>query len=403
MPVYCAGFEDPAGGLARPCIFAHDGNGGRARPTGKRCMLCCLEKLQQALSSRVAKGNLHRLLKHWRRIGSPTYEAAFGLGSLCALSTNEHCLLRARAGEGCDFDLQTSWLHKKKQRLEHFVMGRPIPAASPDISQGSQKYLKAKAKWHKGNRDFRLHWRYRQYRVKEPFANIKTRCKRRTYWRGRNAIVRGMRRAWWRARRILKTKYLAAMAAGPPYNRSGLKWAVEEGLLETGIQVPLADGAVQLCQPRWSFLTPAGDVLYFESLDDRKSSKTKRLQSAKVSINNAFGRPEYAIDREEYVHDWSSHMIRNGVIFSPPYVDSMLERLGFKLQLLREYSAWPAGASGLLQIRSTTGSAAAGYWAALIPIEGRVYLLDAFQRGPALIENMQHAVQVYTTYAMVPF
>ena len=178
---------------------------------------------------------------------------------------------------------------------------------------------------------------------------------------------------------------------------------MEEGLLETGIQVPLADGVVQLCQPRWSFLTPAGDVLYFESLDDRKSSKMKRLQSAKVSINNAIGRTEYAIDREEYVHDWNSHIICNGVIFSPLCVGSMLERLGFKLQLLREYNASPTGAIGLLQIRSTTGRSDASYWAALIPFESRVYLLDAFQRKRALIENMQHAVQVYTTYAMVPF
>ena len=403
MPVYCAAFEDPAGGPARPCIFAADGNGGRAQPTGKRCMLCCLETLQRVLSVRVAKGNLQRLLKQWRRIGSPTYEAAFELGSLCALSTNNQCLLRARAGEEGHFDLSTSWLHKKKQRLEYFLMGRPIPAASPDISQGSRKFLKAEAKWYRGNQNVRLHYRYRNYRAKEPFANIKTTYKRRSYWRGKHAIARGMRRLWWSARRVLKTKYLAAMAAGPPFNRSGLKWAVEEGLLETGVQVPLADGVVQLCQPRWSFLTPARDVLYFESLDDRKSLKMKRLQSAKVSINNAFGRTEYVIDREEYVQDWNSDMIRNGVIFSPLYVGSMLERLGFKLQLLREYSAWPTGAIGLLQIRSTTGRPDAGYWVALISFESRVYLLDSFQRKPALIENMQHAVQVYTTYAMVPF
>ena len=264
--------------------------------------------------------NLQRLLKQWRRIGSPTYEAAFELGSLCALSTNNQCLLRARAGEEGHFDLSTSWLHKKKQRLEHFLMGRPIPAASPDISQGSRKFLKAEAKWYRGNQNVRLHYRYRNYRAKEPFANIKTTYKRRSYWRGKHAIARGMRRLWWSARRVLKTEYLAATAAGPPFNRSGLKWAVEEGLLETGVQVLLADGVVQLCQPRWSFLTPARDVLYFESLDDRKSLKMKRLQSAKVSINNAFGRTEYVIDREEYVQDWNSDMTRNGVIFSPLYV-----------------------------------------------------------------------------------
>ncbi|CAE6914772.1 POL [Symbiodinium natans] len=402
MPKYCAGLEDPAGGAARPCLFAQDGRGGPAQPTGTRCVLCCVDTLQRALSSRVGKGNLQRLLKHWRRIKSPVYQAAFDLGSLCALSTNEQCLLRTRAGEESKFELRTSWLHKKKQRLKHFVMGRPIPAASPGISEGSQKYLKAAARWRQGNRDFRLHWTYVHYRKKEPFTNVKMKRKCRTHWRGKHTVARALRREWWKARRTLKAKYLASMAAGPPFRKSGLKWAMEEGILQAGIQVPLSSGAAHLCQPRWCFLTLAGDTLYFESFDDRKRFKTKQLQSAKVSINNAFGRVEYSIEQEEYVHEWDS--IRNGVIFSPLCVGNMLERLGFKLQLLREYSAWPTGAISLLQIRSTTeNSRFYDYWTALKSFEDRVYLLDAFRRGPALIGNMQHTVQIYTTYAVVPF
>ena len=141
MPKYCLGLEDPAGGESRPCIFAQDGNGGRAQTSsGKRhCALCSLENLDQAFGSLVGKGNLQRQLKHWRRVGSPTYEAAFALGALAALSAGEQQLLRAKAGERGKFWKQSSWLHKRRLRLRHFLLGRPIPVAN--LSPRSHRYL----------------------------------------------------------------------------------------------------------------------------------------------------------------------------------------------------------------------------------------------------------------------
>ena len=135
MPKYCRGLQDPAGDEPRPCIFAQDGTGGRAQPgsSGKKhCALCSLESLDQALSSVIGKGNLQRQLKRWRQAGSPTYEAAFAFGSLCALSASKQQLLRAKAGEVAKFWRRSSWLHKRKPRLRHFLLGRPIPAASLD-------------------------------------------------------------------------------------------------------------------------------------------------------------------------------------------------------------------------------------------------------------------------------
>ena len=229
MPVYCAGLEDPNGGAARPCIFAQDGMGGPAQPGKKRCSLCSLESLGGALASRVGKGNLVRQLKHWRQLGSPTYEAAFTLGLLCALPTSQQYSLRAKAGEAAKFLTSASWLHKKRKRLRHFLFGRPIPAASPSLSASSREYLQAAAS-PPGQR-WRLHRAYMLRREMEPFSKVKTKCKRRTFWQGKPAIVRFHRRGWWRARRTLKTIYLSKLAEGPPLNIKALKWTVEEGLI----------------------------------------------------------------------------------------------------------------------------------------------------------------------------
>ncbi|CAE7431617.1 POL [Symbiodinium sp. CCMP2592] len=373
MPKYCAGFEDPAGGEARACLFARDGFGGPAQPTGKRCVLCCVEALHRTLSSRVGKGNLQRLLKHWRCVKSPVYEAAFELGSLCALSVSEQHLLRTKAGEESKLEKRSSWLHKKKQR-------------------------------------WRQHWIYLQYRKQEPFANIKTNCKRCTYWSGKPAIVRGKRRAWWKVRRALKAKCLNSMAAGPPFYDASLKWAMEEGLLQAGTMVPLSTGIAYRHQPRWCFLTDAGDSLYFEGLEDRVDFQTQQLLSAEASINNALGKTEFLIDASETSslltergYDWYQHMLSyDQVIFSPLYISNMLARIGLKLQLLRNDDKWPTTAKALLQIRGTRGRNHKEYWAALRSFEGRIYLLDVFQPKPVLIENLPFSFTMYRTYAMIP-
>lgn len=408
MPKYCAGFEDPAGSEARPCLFAQDGRGGPAQPTGKRCALCCVEALQRALSSRVGKGNLQRLLKHWRCIKSPVYQAAFELGSLCVLSLGEQHLLRAKAGEESKFEKQNSWLHKKKQRLRHFLRGKPIPAAKPRISEESRKYSHDAAC--RDSKGWRQHWIHLQYRKQEPFANIKTNCKRCTYWCGKHAVVRGKRRTWWKVRRALKTKYLTEMAAGPPFNSTGFKWAMEEGLLHAGTMVPLSTGATYRHQPRWCFLTDAGDSLYFEGLDDRLDFRTQQLLSAEASINNALGKTELRIDASETSslliergYAWYQHMLSHDqVIFSSLYVGNMLARIGLKLQLLRSEDKWPTTAKALLQIRGTRGGNHKQYWAALKSFEGRIYLLDVFQPKPVLIENLPFSLTVHRTWAMIP-
>ena len=311
-------------------LFAQDGCGGPAQPTGKRCVLCCVEALHRTLSSRVGKGNLQRLLKHWRCIKSPVYEAAFELGSLCALSVGEQHLLRAKAGEESKLEKRNSWLHKKKQRLRNFLRGKPIPAASPRISEGSRKYSKDAAC--RDSKGWRQHWIYLQYRKQEPFANIKTNCKRRTYWRGKPAIVRGKRRAWWKVRRALKAKYFNSMAAGPPFHDASLKWAMEEGLLQAGTMVPLSMGIAYRRKPRWCFLTDAGDSLYFEGLEDRLDFQTQQLLSAEASVNNALAKTELVIDASETSslltergYDWYQHMLSHDqVIFSSLYVSNML-------------------------------------------------------------------------------
>ena len=145
MPRRCAGFLDPSHGGARPCVFVPDGLGGPAQANSSKarlCVLCSLDALAQQLDSRAGKGNLVRRLRRWswRRLGTPTYEAAFESGSLPALPPHEQHRLRQKAGEATKFRKQTSWLHKDRQRLTHFLLGKPIPGASPGMSTSSQEY-----------------------------------------------------------------------------------------------------------------------------------------------------------------------------------------------------------------------------------------------------------------------
>ena len=407
MPRRCAGFLDPSVGGTRPCVFAPDGLGGPAQANSSKarhCVLCSLDALAQALDSRAGKGNLVRRLKRWRRLGAPTYEAAFEFGSLLALPLHEQHRLRQKAGEATKLRRQTSWLHKDNQRLTHFLLGKPIPGASPGMSTSSQEYLQRKASSYCD--DGRLHRIYMVYRKQEPFANIKSKCQSRTYWRGRLAIVRRKRCAWWKARRTLLAKYLASITRGPPFNSVGLKWAMEEGMLQAGAQVPLPTPHYCQSQATW-YLTTTGDSMYFERFRE-KICPQGQLDSAVCTINNALGREESWIDQgdaqkhlEEKGYEWYRHMIQNGVIFSPLWVSSNLERLGFKLQMWRRQEPeWPPGVTSLLQIRGDRRTYKE-YWVALKSCNSEIYLLDSFRSTPVVLSNWKRALEAHPTYALV--
>ena len=414
MPKYCRGLQDPAGGEPRPCIFAQDGTGGRAQPgsSGKKhCTLCSLESLDQALSSVIGKGNLQRQLKRWRQAGSPTYEAAFAFGSLCVLSASEQQLLRAKAGEVPKFWRRSSWLHKRKPRLSHFLLGRPIPAASLDADSEYLSEVIA-AREMSGDRSWRLHVDFDRYRKMEPFSNVKTKHKGRTWWRGKVAWMRRCRSAWWRAHRALKANYLAAVARGPPFNNKGMFWAMKERFLQAGSKIALSCSDPQECYPRWYFLTKAGDSLFFETLPEDMDFGTKQVQSATCSMHNALGQAPLLLDTSETInllcdrgYGWYTHMLTHyHSILSPLVLGTCLERAGFKLEPWDKYAEWPAGATGLLQTR---GNINKKYWAALKSCESRyadrtVYLLDCFQSMPVKIINWKHALQVNRTYAVFP-
>ena len=402
MPKYCLGLEDPAGGESRPCIFAQDGNGGRAQTSsGKRhCALCSLENLDQAFGSLVGKGNLQRQLKHWRRVGSPTYEAAFALGALAALSAGEQQLLRAKAGERGKFWKQSSWLHKRRLRLRHFLLGRPIPVAN--LSPRSHRYLQTILA-RKGE-GWLLHYNLARLRKKEPFANVRSKHNGRTYWRGRPADMRKGRSAWWRIRRILKAKCVTAVARGPPFDDEGLAWAMDEGILQRGALVALSGS--QESNPSCCYLTEAGDSLFFTRLSGCMTFPTKQLASAECSVRNVLGGKVLGIDMSEaqrlltdrgYV--WETHLLSYASILAPLVLDTCLQRAGFKLELWNKHTQWPAQATGILQIR---GAAQTKFWAALRACEDRVYMLDCFLSEPTLITNWHHALQVNETYAVVP-
>ena len=92
-------------------------------------MLCSLENLQLALDSHVAKGNLVRQLKQWRRNGSPTYEAAFGLGvTVCAIYQRTIWL----AGKGWTVsEVQAILVAQEVTPPEAFLAGSANPAGDP--------------------------------------------------------------------------------------------------------------------------------------------------------------------------------------------------------------------------------------------------------------------------------
>ncbi|CAE7776132.1 POL [Symbiodinium sp. CCMP2592] len=410
MPRYCHGFEDPSGDGARPCIFSQDGRGGPAQTSNKSCVLCSLESLELALGSRVARGNLIRQLKHWRQVGSPTYEAAFGLGSLCVLSASEQCGLRAKAGERPNFKPSSSWLHKKQRRLRQFLLGRAIPRTS--LSTRSRKYVQSASSQRSGGQSWILHYYYVHNRkMAHRLATALKKVAGGTVWKGKKASLRGYRQRWWRARRELRRRYseLMAMAEGPLLSCRAAKWAIEEDILQAGFRVPLSDRMSCQNHPQWRFLAETGHILYFQSPHESLDFAQKQLASATCSINNALGRPTCDITLQTAQrllkargseHDWRMCVKQDGKILSPFAVGCALEQIGFKLQYCSDPSIWPAGAQSLLQIRGDQNSGNE-HWAALTSCDGRIYVLDCFQGKPELVMNWHPDLQPCETYAVL--
>ncbi|CAE7538071.1 POL [Symbiodinium sp. CCMP2592] len=409
MPRYCHGFEDPSGDGARPCIFSQDGRGGPAQTSNKSCVLCSLESLELALGSRVARGNLIRQLKHWRQVGSPTYEAAFGLGSLCVLSASEQCGLRAKAGERRNFKPSSSWLHKKQRRLRQFLLGRAIPRTS--LSTRSRKYVQSASSQRSGGQSWILHYySVHNRKMAHRLATALKKVAGGTVWKGKKASLRGYRQRWWRARRELRRRYseLMAMAEGPLLSCRAAKWAIEEDILQAGFRVPLSDRMSCQNHPQWRFLAETGHILYFQSPHESLDFAQKQLASATCSINNALGRPTCDITLQTAQrllkargseHDWRMCVKRDGKILSPFAVGCALEQIGFKLQYCSDPSIWPAGAQSLLQIRGDQNSGNE-HWAALTSCDGRIYVLDCFQGKPELVMNWHPDLQPCETYAV---
>ena len=375
----------------------------------RSCVLCSVESLELALGSRVAHGNLVRQLKHWRQNGSPTYEAAFGLGSLCALSTSEQYSLRAKAGQPPKFKPSKSWLHKKLCRLKQFLLGRPIPRANPSMSIGSCRYAQAASSPRSGGESWRFFSAYVHCRkVAQRMAAATKKDARGSFWQGKKGMLRRYRQRWWLVRRRLKRRYseLMARTEKPALSWKAAKWAIEENILQAGSRVAVSDKMSHQNHPQWRILT---ETLYFQSLNESLGFAQKQLATAACSINNALGRPACDITLQGaqdllkargYQHDWCVFLKQGGRILSPLVVDCALEQTGFKLQHCPDPRVWPAGAQKLLQIRGDRNSCHER-WVALISCHGRIYLLDCFQDKPEPTVNWQQSVQPYETYAVL--
>ena len=147
MPQYCNGFQDSTGSATAAYIFAHDGKGGPANIKKNRdgdcCPFCSATALHRALNFRIGKGHLTIKLARWRERCSPAYEALFSMGSWASLSQAQQLCLRTNAGERARFIKATSWLRKKKTRLQHLLLGRP-PRAARKLTKASEYFLRAR-------------------------------------------------------------------------------------------------------------------------------------------------------------------------------------------------------------------------------------------------------------------
>ncbi|CAE7332826.1 unnamed protein product [Symbiodinium sp. CCMP2592] len=243
MPSRCLGFEDPALGPARDCTFARDGRGGRAHvkktSSDGRCMFCSIPALQKAFESRVGKGNIVAQLKGWREAGSPTYEFALAHSSLVALDPAQLLWLRYSAGERTKFDLQNSWLHKKMQRLTHFVLGRPA-MRTPRLSDAAAAFVRhcryygqrnTPDGYPKNNQWIEL--------VGKDVVKINDygkEIKHKKAWKGRSPwsmqkTVRAHRQAWWRAHRKIRGLLMDSVSRGQPVYQPLLSWAFENKVI----------------------------------------------------------------------------------------------------------------------------------------------------------------------------
>ncbi|CAE7640398.1 POL, partial [Symbiodinium sp. CCMP2592] len=253
-------------------------------------------------------GNLVRQLKQWRRNGSPTYEAAFGMGSLCVLSTSEQYGLRAKAGQPPKFKPSWSWLHKKSPRLKHFLLGRPILRANPSMSSSSRQYVKAASSPRSGIGSWRLLSAYVGCRkAAQRIAAATKKDARGSFWQGKKAMLRVYRRRWWLARRRLKRRYSALMVRTekPFLSYKAAKWAIEENILQAGFRVQIS----RQNHPQWKFLTETGSLLFFQSLNESLGLAQKQLATATCSVNNALGRQACDITLQgNDSHQESEHM-----------------------------------------------------------------------------------------------
>lgn len=225
MPQYCRGLQDPSGNPPRPCIFAADGNGGRAEAKHhsnvEGCAFCCAKAFERAAKTRLGKRNIVARIKQWREMGSPVFDAVFtfGIPGIC-LSDADIRDMRQRAGQYPTLNHRASWLYKKRARLMAFLHGKPIPAA-PHLSLISQTFfndclknkpLKGACAWTRVNRaNLRRYHRYREHEHTKGGASKK------------------MRQQWWQLRRELRARLLSARAhLAQPI----LAWAADEGIIE---------------------------------------------------------------------------------------------------------------------------------------------------------------------------
>ncbi|CAE7565919.1 unnamed protein product [Symbiodinium natans] len=227
MPQYCAGFQDPSGGSAAPCIFAKDGKGGRAYIKRKRdgncCAFCCVQALEHALNSRFGTRHIVRRLIGWQKQGSPTYKAAFVMSSLVVLPEARQIRLRYKAGERSRFLQTTSWLHKRKVRLRRLLSGRPPPQITK-LSEESEQFLRACKYYGRADHPSTdCAW------VKLLHKDVAAVSHHRQQLRRLGNRSRHHRRAWWKLRRTIR-KCLLPYAQGPPY-LIPVAWAMEEAIL----------------------------------------------------------------------------------------------------------------------------------------------------------------------------
>lgn len=194
----------------------------------QRCAFCCPLTFDHALSSLSGKGNLTKLLKQWRKMGSPVYEAAFAFGMLgLLLPPDVQRKLRRRVGERPKFNRKWSWAHRKKARLHALRHGKPIP-------EGPQlRDLKGAALlfWQQCHRPFSR----RPGRVWLPWVE-ELHCHVRLFskYRMTNASCKQWRRKWWQLRRRLQQCLQPVVADGAPFP-AAVEWAAAEGILDVDI------------------------------------------------------------------------------------------------------------------------------------------------------------------------